>query len=66
MYSTLKIGLSGLKRSALSWLLAEWVVLYWSRVLEGDKQVNVNVEKQAHSRHLLINGLKIFCVHAYT
>lgn len=66
MYNILKIGLPGLKRSAVLWLLAEWLVLYWSRALEGDQRANVNVEKRAPSRHLLINGLRIFRVHAYT
>lgn len=64
MYNTLKTGLSALKRSAVTWQLAGWLVLYWSRLLDGDKWVNV--EKQAYSIHLLINGLKMFCVHTYT
>lgn len=63
--TTLKTGLSGLE-SATSGLLAEWLRWHWSRVLEGDKRLNVNVEKWAHSRHLLLHCLNIFSVHAYT
>lgn len=37
MFNILKIGLPGLKRSAVLWLLAEWLVLYWSTALEGDQ-----------------------------
>lgn len=64
--TTLSAGLSGVKRSAVSWLLAVRLVLYRSRVLGGDKQVNVNVGKQALSRHLLINSLQKFCAHTCT
>lgn len=42
------------------------LVLYRSRVLEGDKQVNVSVGRQAHSRHFLKNNLKIYSVFIYT